>query len=106
MIRETHKVYENQSVIDHYNKGYERGSMCPPNPGDCYQCQSRRLYDKYNKRCEVSQLLDDHFGVNNISSVPAERTQTPEEALELSIWSPYNGLDLSVLRFCWKTICI
>ena len=97
MIRETHKLYENQSVTEHYNKGYERGSMCPP-----WGWERRELYKKYNKRCEVSQLVADHLEVGNISSVPAERTQSPEEALEFSIWSPYGAFNMSVLRFCWK----
>ena len=125
MIRETHKVYENQSVTDHYNtywgsrtrvsvnvtdhynEGFWRGSMCPPNPGDCYysQCQSRNrklqaLYNKYNKRCKVKEILADQF------AVPADRTQTPEEALELSIWSPHSTFNMSVLRFCRTTIHI
>ena len=108
MIQETYKLYENQSVTAHYEKGYEeRGSLCPPSmamygPSN----RKRKFFHKYNKRCKVSELLADEYAINNISSVPAERTQTPEEALELSIWSPYNGLNLSILRFCWKTICI
>ena len=107
MIQETHKLYENQSATDHYNKGYERGSMCPPRGGRCSDfslCNSgnwerRELYSKYNKRCEVSELVIDHLEVGNISSVPTERTQSPEEALEFSIWSPYGTFNMSALRF-------
>ena len=60
----------------------------------------QKLYDMYNKRCKVSELLADHFEVIKISSVPTERTQTPEEALEFSIWSPHSTFNMSVLRFC------
>jgi len=115
MIRETHKLYENQTVedhfynnravrtsvtvTDHYDKGFSRGSMCPPNPGDCWRgstaCERNRelqaLYNKYNKRCRVSELLADQF------AVPADRTQTPEEALQFSIWSPQSTFNLSIL---------
>ena len=102
MIQETYKLYENQSVTAHYEKGYEeRGSMCPPSmamygPSN----RKRKFFHKYNKRCKVSELLADEYAVNNISSVPTDRTQTPEEALELSIWSPYNTFNMSILRFC------
>ena len=95
MIQETYKLYENQSVTAHYEKGYEeRGSMCPP---------SMAMYGPSNrkrKRCQVSELLADEYAVNNISSVPTDRTQTPKEALELSIWSPYTTFNMSILRFC------
>ena len=109
MIGETHKLYDNQTVIDHYNKGYEeRESMCPPAPGlsvmhNRWSHKLLELSNKYDKRCKVSELLADEFAVGNISSVPTERTQTPEEALELSIWSPYSTFNLSALRFCWTT---
>ena len=99
MIRETHKLYENQSVTEHYNKGYERGSMCPPCP---WGWERRELCRKYNKRCEVSELVADHLEAGNISSVPTERTQSPEEALQFSIWSPYSTFNMSLLRFGWK----
>ena len=104
MIEETYKLYENQSVTDYYEKGYkERGSMCPPQmamygPSN----RKRKFFHKYNKRCKVSELLADEYAVKNISSVPTDRTQTPEEALELSIWSPYNTFNISILRFCLK----
>ena len=95
MIQETYKLYENQSVTAHYKKGYEeRGSMCPP---------SMAMYGPSNrerKRCQVSELLADEYAVNNILSVPTDRMQTPEEALELSIWSPYTTFNMSILRFC------
>ena len=99
MIQETYKLYENQSVTSHYTKGYEkRGSMCPPEQAMYGSRKERKFFSKYNKRCKVSELLADEFAVNNISSVPTDRTQTPEEALELSIWSPYNTFNMSVLR--------
>ena len=91
----------NQTVIDFVNEKYEeRESMCPP-----YMFmmsgsgRKQDFYFKYNERCKVSELLEDEYAVD-ISSVPTERTQTPEEALELSIWSPHNTFDMSVLRFC------
>ena len=49
----------------------------------------------------MSELLADEFAVN-VSSVPMERTQTPEEALELSIWSPHNTFNISILRLVIK----
>ena len=114
MIEETHKLYDNQTVIDHYNRGYEeKGSMCPPDPSLSYirtylRGWSRRveLHNKYNRRCKVSELMEDEFTVPSVSPVPTERTQTPEEALELSIWSPHTTFNLSLLRFCWKRIYV
>ena len=58
------------------------------------------FFHKYNKRCKVSEILSDEISVK-ISSVPTERTETPEEALALSIWSPHNNFNLSILRFFW-----
>ena len=51
-----------------------------------------------------AEEVEEEFAAN-ISSVPTERTQTPEEALELSIWSAFNTFNISVLRFCRKTSC-
>ena len=97
MIEETYKLYENQSVTNHYNKGYEkRGSMCPPDQAMYGSKKERKFFSQFNKRCKVTELLADEFAVNNTSSVPTNRT--PEEALELSIWSPYNSFDMSILR--------
>ena len=108
MIEGTRKFYGNQTVTDHYNRRYEKyESMCPPMQMIyAHPYTSRKMHEffyKYNKRCTVSELLADEFAAN-ISSVPTERTQTPEEALELSIWSPFNTFNISaVLRFYRKT---
>jgi len=94
--------YHNQSVIDYLDWSYERlERVCPPSLWAVHGAvgwSQRKIdfYDKYNERCKVSELLEDEIEVN-ISSVPTERTQTPEEALQLSIWSPHNTFDLSIL---------
>ena len=97
--------YHNKSVIDYLDWSYERlERVCPPSLWAVHGAvgwSQRKIdfYYKYNERCKVSELLEDEIEVN-ISSVPTERTQTPEEALQLSIWSPHNTFDLSILRFC------
>ena len=90
----------NQTVIDFYNKRYdEDGSMCPPSGWGWQHTHGRStFYHKYNERCRVSEILADEVAVK-ISSVPTERTQTPEEALQLSIWSPHTTFNISTLRF-------
>ena len=110
MIQEMRKLYfnkQNQFVTDFFNEKYEkRESMCPPahfadTTRSRYLWGSRQFYLKYSERCKVSELLADEFAVN-VSSVPMERTQTPEEALELSIWSPHNTFNISILRLVIK----
>merc|ERR1719300_3130 len=88
----------NQTVIDFYNKRYdEDGSMCPPSGWGWQHTHGRStFYHKYNERCRVSEILADEVAVK-ISSVPTERTQTPEEALQLSIWSPHTTFNISAL---------
>ena len=94
--------YHNQSVTDYFNREYEkRESMCPPTHFASGNSRERRFYSKFNERCKVFELLEDEFAVN-VSSVPTERTQTPGEALELSIWSPHNTFNISILRFFIK----
>ena len=90
----------NQTVIDFYNKRYdEEGSMCPPSGWGWQHTHGRStFYHKYNERCKVSEILADEVAVK-ISSVPTERTETPEEALQLSIWSPHTTFNISTLRF-------
>ena len=62
MIEETHKLYDNQTVIDHYNRGYEeKGSLCPPDPFAFVRTYlrgwSRRveLHSKYNRRTNFGE---------------------------------------------------
>jgi len=89
--------YHNQTVTDYFDDKYEkRESMCPPTHFASGNSRERRFYSKFNERCKVFELLADEFAVN-VSSVPTERTQTPEEALELSIWSPHNTFNISIL---------
>ena len=100
MIQETYKLFEKQSVDEYYDYKYERKSMCPPQTTTHNHRQLHKIHAMAGaKRCRVSQIVADDFAVN-ISSIPTDRTQTPEEALELSIWSPHNTFDLSILRFC------
>jgi len=81
-----------------YNKGYdERRSMCPPGQWVYQHTHGRsNFYRKYEDRCSVADILADEIAIK-ISSVPTNRTQTPEEALQLSIWSPHNTFDMSSL---------
>ena len=53
-------------------------------------------------RCKTSELLVDHFG-KEISSIPTDRTQTQEEALEFSVWSQFSTFNMSLLRFSLRT---
>ena len=108
MIEETYKLFEKQSVDEYYDSKYERKSMCPPQTTTRNHRQLHKIHAMAGaKRCRVSQIVADDFAVN-ISSIPTDRTQTPEEALELSIWSPHNTFNMSLLRFCAKSshICI
>ena len=108
MIQETYKLFEKQSVDEYYDHKYERKSMCPPQTTTRNHRQLHKIHAMAGaKRCRVSQIVADDFAVN-ISSIPTDRTQTPEEALELSIWSPHNTFNMSLLRFCAKSshICI
>ena len=95
------KIYNNahnQTVTDFFNEAYEeRETMCPPQEYMFEHGRKSTFFHKYNKRCKVSEILSDEISVK-ISSVPTERTETPEEALALSIWSPHNTFDLSILR--------
>jgi len=97
MIAEAYTLFDNQSVTNHYRGKLEEDTFCPressfysPTPGALDWIVKNRA------RCLTSELLVDHFG-RNISSIPTERTQTQEEALELSIWNPFSTFDISVL---------
>jgi len=77
-------LYNNTSVENYYIRAYEKGHLCPPN--NLRTQKLREFYHKYNKRCKVDELMQDAFAFN-VSAIPTDRTQTPEEALELSILS-------------------
>jgi len=79
-------LYNNTSVENYYIRAYEKGHLCPPNNIRSRTQKEREFYHKYNKRCKVDQLMQDMFAFN-VSAIPTDRTQTPEEALELSILS-------------------
>ena len=99
MMKKIYYNQQNQTVIDFYNKGYdERRSMCPPGQWMFQHSHGRSdFHHKYEDRCSVSDILADEIAVK-ISSVPTNRRQTPEEALQLSIWSPHNTFNMSSLR--------
>ena len=101
MIAEAYTLFDNPLVVEnHYRRGkLKEDTFCPressfysPTPG------ALDWIVKNRGRCLTSELLVDHFG-RNISSIPTGRTQTQEEALELSIWNPFSTFDISVLRF-------
>ena len=98
--------FSHQSMDEHYAK-FEEDSFCPfetARPLAVFAFGSEktvshlRWYQKYINRCKVSELLIDAFG-KNISSVPSERTQSPDEALEFSIWAPLSKFNMSLLRY-------
>ena len=101
MIAEAYTLFDNPLVVEnHYRRGkLKEDTFCPressfytPTPG------ALDWIVKNRERCLTSEILVDHFG-RNISSIPTGRTQTQEEALELSIWNPFSTFDISVLRF-------
>ena len=100
----SHSSFSHQSMDEHYAK-FEEDTFCPFETakqaflfGSEKTISHLRWYNKYINRCKVSELLIDAFG-KNISSVPSERTQTPDEALEFSIWAPLSKFNTSLLRY-------
>ena len=96
--------FSHQSMDEHYAK-FEEDTFCPFETarlaftyGSEKTISHLRWYNKYINRCKVSELLIDAFG-KNISSVPSERTQSPDEALEFSIWAPLSKFNMSLLRY-------
>ena len=101
MIAEAYTLFDNPLVVEnHYRRGMlKEDTFCPressfytPTPG------ALDWIVKNRERCLTSEILVDHFG-RNISSISTGRTQTQEEALELSIWNPFSTFDIGVLRF-------
>ena len=103
MIEEAYdRLYSNQSLDEHFAE-FEEDTFCPFDSatwahGPGTTIYHKRWYRKYINRCKVSELLIDVFG-KNISSVPLERTQSPDEALEFSIWAPLSKFNMSLLRY-------
>ena len=67
-----------------------------------YHSPQQEHFLTFSPRCKTSELLVDHFG-KEISSIPTDRTQTQEEALELSVWSQFSTFNMSLLRFSLRT---
>ena len=100
----SYSSFSHQSMDEHYAK-FEEDTFCPFETarlaftyGSEKTISHLRWYNKYINRCKVSELLIDAFG-KNISSVPSERTQSPDEALEFSIWAPLSKFNMSLLRY-------
>jgi len=98
MMEEAYNLFENRSVANHYKRRLTEDTFCPrestfyaPAPGGVSDWVFNNM-----KRCKTSELLVDHFG-KEISSIPTDRTQTQEEALEFSVWSQFSTFNMSLL---------